>query len=159
MRISDWISDVCSSDLCGGFASRQSFHRPAAGEVLFTGGKGPKTPCAGRTQAQLLLRLCPALLAECGPAPTRASMPSNKGAFLPHSAAMLGVLYGAFSHSARASIRYSSAFQFHPTTSDLKITRLNSIHLFASLFPSSPLNHYFFFFLFFFSLFFFFFFF
>jgi len=28
---------------------------------------------------------------------------------------MLGVLYGALSHLARASVRYSSAFLFHPT--------------------------------------------
>src|SRR3546814_16096160 len=42
---------------------------------------------------------CPALLAECGPAPTRASMPSNSGALLPYSAAMLRVLYGALLHS------------------------------------------------------------
>src|SRR3546814_13025198 len=58
-----------------------------------------------------------ALLAECGPAPTRASMPSNSGALLPHSAAMLGVLYGALSHLARASMRYLSASPFHTTAS------------------------------------------
>jgi len=104
----------------------------------FHGGKGPKTPCAGRAQAQLLLRLCPALLAECGPAPTRTSLcsvaarhrslrslrlhvaaarlaRSNSGALLPHSAAMLGALYGALSHCARASMRYVPAFPFHLT--------------------------------------------
>jgi len=104
----------------------------------FQGGEGRKRLAPGRTSVRLLPHRLPALLAECGPAPTRASMPSvaarprslcslrlhfaatrlarsNKGALLPHSAAMLGVLYRALSHLARASLRYSSAFLFHPT--------------------------------------------
>ena len=130
--------EACALDRCG------CFHRPAAGEALFGAEKSRKRLAPDRTHAQLLLRLCPALLSECGPAPTRASTPtpasmpsvaarprslcslrlhfaatrlarSNNGALLPHSAAMLGVLYRALSHLARASLRYSSAFLFHPT--------------------------------------------
>src|SRR3546814_14924303 len=88
-----YCAEACALDRSG------SFHRPAAGESLFHCGKSNQKRLApGRTQAQLLLRLCPALLAECGPAPTRASMPSNSGALLPHSAAMLGVLYCGLAH-------------------------------------------------------------
>ena len=106
----------------------------------FQGGEGRKRLAPGRTSVRLLPHRFPALLAECGPAPTRASLPSvaarprslcslrlhfaatrlarsNSGALLPHSAAMLGVLYGALSHLARASLRYRSAFPFHPTAS------------------------------------------
>src|SRR3546814_16152372 len=88
-------------------------------------GAHPWAPAQRGEAVPRLIRFAPALLAECGPAPTRASMPSvaarprslcslrlrvaatrlarsNKGALLPHSAAMLGVLYGAWSHLARA---------------------------------------------------------
>src|SRR3546814_1199463 len=109
MRISDWSSDVCSSDLKRKLS-------PACGRRgPFQGGKGPKTPCAGRTSVRLLPHRFLALLAECGPAPTRTSLCSNKGALLPHSAAMLCVLYGALSHPARPSTRYRPVFPFHPT--------------------------------------------
>src|SRR3546814_2047152 len=60
---------------------------------------------------------CPALLAECGPSPTRVSMPSNSGALLPHSVAMLSVLYGALSHLARTSMCYLPVSPFHPIAS------------------------------------------
>jgi len=42
-------------------------------------------------------------------------MPSNSGAYSLRLPAMLAVLYGALSHLARASMRYLSAFPFHPT--------------------------------------------
>src|SRR3546814_4732738 len=42
---------------------------------------------------------------------------SNTGAYSLRLPAMLAVLYGALSHLARASMRYSAAFPFHPTTS------------------------------------------
>src|SRR3546814_15900226 len=77
-----------------------------------------------------------ALLAECGPAPTRASMPSNSGALLPHSAAMLGVLYGALSHLARASMRYLTAPPFHPTASWL--CRIRAVGACSDLRPRNP---------------------
>src|SRR3546814_953821 len=63
-------------------------------------------------------------------------MPSNSGALLPHSAAMLGVLYGALSHLARTSMCYLSASPFHPTTSwccRFKPRPLLRIHAHAAL--------------------------
>src|SRR3546814_14512353 len=91
-------------------------------------GAHPWAPAQRGEAVPRLIRFAPALLAECGPAPTRASMPSvaarprslrslrlhfaatrlarsNSGALLPHSATMLGVLYGALSHLARTSMR------------------------------------------------------
>jgi len=79
--------------------------------------KVPKNACAGRTSMRLLPHRFPALLADRGPARTRASMRSNNRALLPRSAAVLGVLYGALLHLARTSLCYSSASPFHPTAS------------------------------------------
>jgi len=62
--------EACALDRC------ECFHRPAAGEALFGAEKSRKRLAPDRTHAQLLLRLCPALLSECGPAPTRASTPT-----------------------------------------------------------------------------------
>ena len=113
-------------------------HRYASCATMSAHGARPWAPAQRGEAMPRLIRFAPALLAECGPAATRASLPSvaarprslrslrlhfaatrlarsNKGALLPHSAAMLGVLYGALSHLARASRRYSSAFPFHPT--------------------------------------------
>ena len=81
------------------FAQQQSFHRPAGGEVLFVRKKYPKTLAPDARRLGVLPHRCPALLAECGPAPTRTSLCSNMRALLPHSPAMLGVLYGASSPS------------------------------------------------------------
>jgi hypothetical protein len=41
-------------------------------------------------------------------------MCSNSGAFPLRLPAMLAALYGALSHSARASMRYVPAYPFHP---------------------------------------------
>src|SRR3546814_3622308 len=64
---------VCCAEACA-LDRSGSFHRPAAGEALFRAEKGRKRLAPDRTQAQLLLRLCPALIAECGPATTRTSL-------------------------------------------------------------------------------------
>src|SRR3546814_335484 len=100
-------------------------------------GAHPVAPAQRGEAVPRLIRFAPALLAECGPAPTRASMPSvaarprslcslrlhfaatrfarsNKGALLPHSAAMLGVLYGALSHSTAHPRATAPLFRFIP---------------------------------------------
>jgi hypothetical protein len=46
-------------------------------------------------------------------------MCSNSGAYSLRLPAMLAVLYGALLHSARASMRYSAAFPYYPSTSRL----------------------------------------
>jgi len=54
------IGAVCCVEVFASDRSR-SFHRPAAGEAFFRAEKGRKRLAPDRTQAQLLLRLCPAL--------------------------------------------------------------------------------------------------
>src|SRR3546814_5268301 len=94
------IGAACCVEACA-LDRNENFHRPAAGEALFTAEKDPKRLAPGARRFGIVPHRCPALLAECGPAPTRTSLCSNSGALLPHSAAMLSVLYGALSHSAR----------------------------------------------------------
>src|SRR3546814_15870804 len=90
MRISDWSSDVCSSDLAGAELTR---------------------PCV-----------------------------SNTGAYSMRLPAMLAVLYGALSHSARASMRYLPASPFHPaaTTQSVGWVERSETHRSPSPAPQSP---------------------
>jgi len=117
---------------------KRSFHRPAAGEALFTAEKDPKRLAPGARRRGSCRADPLHILAAAGRRRTHTSMcsvaarhrslrslrlhvaaarlaRSNSGALLPHSAAMLGALYGALSHSARASMRYTVAFPFHST--------------------------------------------
>ena len=85
-----------AAECCEGFAPGQikskSFHRPAGGEVLFLAEKVPKNALAESKPLRLQPQGTASLFAERGPAPTRASKPSNKGALLPRSASKLGLL-------------------------------------------------------------------
>src|SRR3546814_958704 len=96
MRISDWSSDVCSSDLQHAARRARVGAAPAAPIRCASGqpqaGAELAHPCASNTRAYSLR--------------------------LP---AMLAVLYGALSHSARTSLCYISAFVLHPTA--IKIGR------------------------------------
>src|SRR3546814_7368775 len=103
----------------GALDRSRRFHRPAAGEVLFTAEKDPKRLAPGarrcgscRTDA---LRVSPnsgrhqlghPCLRSLRSLRLRVAAPrlarSNSGPVLPHSATMLAVLYGAGSHWARA---------------------------------------------------------
>jgi len=93
----------------------QNFHRPAAGEALFTAEKDPKllAPSARRLGSCLADPL--RVLAAAGRRRTRTSMCTNNGAYSLRLPAMLAALYGVLSHSARASMRYSAVSPFHPT--------------------------------------------
>ena len=116
----------------------QNFHRPAAGEALFTAEKDPKrlAPSARRLGSCLADPL--RVLAAAGRRRTRTSMcsvaarhrslcslrlyfaatrlvRSNNGAYSLRLPAMLAALYGVLSHSVRASMRYSAVSPFHPT--------------------------------------------
>ncbi len=116
----------------------QGFHRPAAGEALFTAEKDPKRLAPGARRLGSCLVGPLRFLAAAGRRRTHTSMcsvasrqrllrrlrlrvaaarlaRSNNGAFPLRLPAMLAALYGALSHSARASMRYMPAFPFHPT--------------------------------------------
>jgi len=95
------------------------FHRPAAGEALFKAEKDPKRLAPGARRLGSCLADPLRVLAAAGRRRTRTSMCSNSGAFPLRLPAMLAALYGALSHSARASMRYMSAFPFHPTATGL----------------------------------------
>src|SRR3546814_16537956 len=55
--------------VCGNMTSKQSVHRPVAGQVLHQLCGTPKTPCAGRTPVRLLPHRCAALLGNRRPTP------------------------------------------------------------------------------------------
>jgi hypothetical protein len=104
---------LSSSDTPPG--KEQGFHRPAAGEALFTAEKDPKRLAPGARRLGSCLVGPLRFLAAAGRRRTHTSMCSNSGAFPLRLPAMLAALYGALSHSARASMRYMPAFPFHPT--------------------------------------------
>jgi hypothetical protein len=93
---------------------KQSFHRPAAGEALFTAEKDPKRLAPGARRRGSCRADPLHILAAAGRRRTHTSMCSNSGAYSLRLPAMLAALYGALSHSARASMRYMPASPFHP---------------------------------------------
>jgi hypothetical protein len=94
---------------------KRSFHRPAAGEALFKAEKDPKRLAPGARRLGSCLADPLRILAAAGRRRTRTSMCSNSGAYSLRLPAMLAALYGALSHLARASMRYSVGSPFHPT--------------------------------------------
>jgi len=117
---------------------KRSFHRPAAGEALFKAEKDPKRLAPGARRLGSCLADPLRILAAAGRRRTRTSMcsvasrprslrslrlhcaaarlaRSNSGAYSLRLPAMLAALYGALSHLARASMRYSVGSPFHPT--------------------------------------------
>jgi len=88
---------------------KRSFHRPAAGEALFTAEKYPKRLAPGARRLGSCLADPLRVLAAAGRRRTHTSMCSNSGAFPLRLPAMLAALYGALSHSDRASMRYTAA--------------------------------------------------
>jgi hypothetical protein len=117
-----------------GLRPKQSFHRPAARAKLspacgqskaFTGLR-PARPFSRRKRAQNALRRARAGAAPAAPIRCASWQPQagaelarpcalNTGAYSLRLPAMLAALYGALLHSARASMRYTPAFPFHPT--------------------------------------------
>jgi len=94
---------------------------------VFTGLR-PARPFSGRKMAQNALRRAHVGAAPGAPIRCASGQPqagaelarpcaSDTGAYSLRLPAMLAVLNGTLSHSARASLRYSPASPFHPTTS------------------------------------------
>jgi len=100
------VPHCCAQHACG---KKQSFHRPAAGEVLFTAEKDPKRLAPGARRLGSCLADPLRILAAAGRRRTRTSMCSNSGAYSLRLPAMLAALYGALSHLPRASMRYTLA--------------------------------------------------
>jgi hypothetical protein len=99
---------------------KQSVHRPAPGESLFHCGKSNQKRLAPGARRCGSSRTDPLRIwANAGRRRTRTSMCSNSGAYSLRLPAVLAVLYGALSHSARASMRYIRAFPFHPAAATL----------------------------------------
>src|SRR3546814_6922338 len=94
---------------------KHSFHRPAAGEALFTAEKDPKRLAPGARRCGSCRTDPLRFWATAGRRRTHTSMCSNTGAYSLRLPAMLAVLYGALSPSVRASMRYVPASPFHPT--------------------------------------------
>src|SRR3546814_6293826 len=99
-----------------GVTHKQSFHRPAAGEAL-TRRKRPDALRRAHVGA------APAAPIRCASGQPQAGAElarpcaSNTGAYSLRLPALLAVLYGAWSHSARTSLCYLSPSPFHPTAS------------------------------------------
>jgi hypothetical protein len=82
-----------------GLRPKQNFHRPAAGEALFTAEKDPKRLAPGARRLGSCLVDPLRILATAGRRRTHTSMCSNSGAYSLRLPAMLAALYGALSHS------------------------------------------------------------
>jgi hypothetical protein len=88
---------------------KQIFHRPTAGEALFTAEKDPKRLAPGARRLGSCLADPLRILTTAGRRRTHTSMCSNSGAYSLRLPALLAALYGALSLSARASMRYTMA--------------------------------------------------
>src|SRR3546814_11884919 len=87
-----------------GNASKQSFHRPAAGEALFRAEKDPKRLAPGARRCGSCRTDPLRVWATAGRRRTHPSMCSNTGAYSLRLPAMLAVLYAALSPSDRKTV-------------------------------------------------------
>jgi len=90
------------------------FHRPAAGEALFTAEKDPKRLAPGARRLDSCLADPLRFLAAAGRRRTRTSMCSNSGAYSLRLPAMLAALYGALSPSSAHPCATTRVLRFIP---------------------------------------------